>query len=174
MTRLLFLQKASTSVRVAVRLACIASVLAAMPARAQNCTPTWVAGWASSQFRPTGDAALPLGTLANQTLRQIVRPSVSGDRVRIRLSNLAGTKPLPILGASIARAPRSAAPTIDPASRIALRFDGKPDVIIPPGADYLSDPVTLSAKALDTLAISIRYAAADPEQTAHPGSRATS
>ena len=174
MTRLLLLQKASTSVRVAVRLACIATALATNPAHAQSCTSTWVAGWASSQFRPTGDAALPPGTLANQTLRQVVRPSVSGDRVRVRLSNLAGTRPLPILGASIARATSSAAPTIDPATRIALRFDGKPDVIIPPGADYLSDPVPLSAKALDTLAISIRYAAADPEQTSHPGSRATS
>ncbi|WP_088184393.1 SGNH/GDSL hydrolase family protein [Sphingobium sp. Z007] len=149
------------------------ALFAATPANAKSCAPAWVAGWASSQFRPTGDAALPAGTLANRTLRQIVRPSVSGDRLRVRISNLAGTRPLMLAGASIARARGAAAPTIDPATLMALRFDGKPDVIVPAGADYLSDPVSLPTKALDNIAISIRYQG-DPDQTSHPGSRATS
>lgn len=143
------------------------------PVQARTYTPSWVAGWASSQYRPTGDALLPEGTLANQTLRQIVRPSISGDRVRVRLSNLIGTKPLRIAGASIARALSSTAPDIDPGTLISLRFDGQPEVVIPAGADYLSDPVSLPTKALDNVAISIRYDG-EPEQTSHPGSRATS
>ena len=32
-------------------------MMAAPAAQAQGCSPAWVAGWASSQFRPTGDAA---------------------------------------------------------------------------------------------------------------------
>lgn len=147
--------------------------LIAMPVEARTCTPTWVAGWASSQFRPTGDAELPAGTLRDQTLRQIVRPSVSGDRLRVRFSNLAGTQPLRIAGASIARARGSASPAVDPGTLISLRFDGAPEVVIPAGADYLSDPVALPTKALDTIAVSIRYDG-EPEQTSHPGSRATS
>lgn len=147
--------------------------LAATPLQAKTCTPTWVAGWASSQFRPTGDAELPAGTLRDRTLRQIVRPSVSGDRLRVRFSNLAGTQPLRIAGASIARALGSASPAVDPGTLISLRFDGAPEVVIPAGADYLSDPVSLPARALDNIAISIRYEG-EPEQTSHPGSRATS
>ena len=148
-------------------------MMAAPAAQAQGCSPAWVAGWASSQFRPTGDAALPDGTLRDRTLRQIVRPSVAGDRLRVRLSNLAGGAPLRIAGASIARAKGSGSPAIDPATRVPLRFDGKADVIIPAGADYLSDPVAMPTKALDNIAISIRYDG-EPEQTSHPGSRATS
>ncbi|MCI4589892.1 SGNH/GDSL hydrolase family protein [Sphingobium sp. BYY-5] len=152
---------------------CLPLALIATPTQAKVCTPTWVAGWASSQFLPTGDAALPPGTLADQTLRQIVRPSISGDRLRVRFSNLAGTKPLRIAGASIARARSAASAAVDPATLISLRFDGKPDVLVPAGADYLSDPVALPTQALDNIAVSIRYEG-DPEQTSHPGSRATS
>ncbi|WP_254519872.1 hypothetical protein, partial [Salmonella enterica] len=74
---------------------------------------------------------------------------------------------------SIARALGSASPTVDPGTLISLRFDGAPEVVIPAGADYLSDPVSLPARALDNIAISIRYEG-EPEQTSHPGSRATS
>lgn len=150
------------------------TALIVSPAQARTCTPAWVSGWASSQFLPTGDAALPPGTLANHTLRQNVRTSIGGDRVRVRVSNLAGTKALALSGVSIARAINPASAAIDPATHQLLRFDGKADVIVPAGADYLSDPVTLPVKALDTLAVSIRYAGEPSAQTSHPGSRATS
>ncbi|MFY9350974.1 MAG: SGNH/GDSL hydrolase family protein [Sphingobium sp.] len=149
------------------------ALLAAAPAQAKHCAPTWVAAWASAQYKPVNDAVLPPGTLKDQTLRQIIRPSVAGDRLRVRVSNLAGVQPLRIAGASIARALGSASPAIDPASLIPLRFDGKADVIVPPGADYLSDPVAMPVAALANIAVSIRYDG-EPEQTSHPGSRATS
>lgn len=142
-------------------------------AHARDCSPNWVSAWASSQFRPTGDAELPAGTLRDQTLRQIVRPSVAGDRMRVRFSNVAGTQPLRIAGASIARAQSSQSPAIDAATSTPLLFDGQAAVIIPAGSDYLSDPVEMPAKALETIAVSLRYDG-EPEQTSHPGSRATS
>lgn len=149
------------------------ALIAATPAQAKQCAPGWVAAWASAQYKPVNDAVLPPGTLKDQTLRQIIRPSVAGDRLRVRLSNLAGTQPLRIAGASIARAQGSASPAIDPASLIPLRFAGKADVIVPPGADYLSDSVAMPVAALVNVAVSIRYDG-EPEQTSHPGSRATS
>ena len=102
-------------------------------AHARDCSPNWVSAWASSQFRPTGDAELPAGTLRDQTLRQIVRPSVAGDRMRVRFSNVAGTQPLRIAGASIARAHSSQSPAIDAATSTPLLFDGQAAVIIPAG-----------------------------------------
>lgn len=149
------------------------ALLVATPAQARQCAPAWVAAWASAQYKPVNDAVLPPGTLKDQTLRQIIRPSVAGNQLRVRLSNLAGTGPLRIAGASIARALGSASPAIDPASLIPLRFDGKADVIVPPGADYLSEPVAMPVAALANIAVSIRYDG-EPEQTSHPGSRATS
>ncbi|MEC3911565.1 SGNH/GDSL hydrolase family protein [Sphingobium sp. CR2-8] len=154
-------------------LSCLPLALIVTPVQARTCAPVWVAGWASAQFQPTGDAALPAGTLADRTLRQIVRPSIAGNRLRVRISNFAGTRPLALAGVSIAKAIAPSSARIDPGTLISLRFDGKPDVIVPPGADYLSDPASLPVAALDDIAISIRYDG-DPEQTSHPGSRATS
>lgn len=148
-------------------------LIAASPAGAAECRSQWVSAWASSQFRPTGDAALAPGTLTDATLRQIVRPSIDGRRIRLRLSNVAGGTPLHIAGVSIARALASTAPALDSRSIRPVRFDGKADVVIPAGADYLSDPIDASVSARDNIAISIRYVG-EPEQTAHPGSRATS
>src|SRR3546814_10268633 len=88
--------------------ACVAT-----PAWAASCPGHWTAAWASAQMAPTGDNALAPGMLADSSLRQIVRPSIAGDRLRVRLSNLAGTAPLHIRGASIARALRAGSPAID-------------------------------------------------------------
>ncbi len=56
-----------------------------------------------------------------------------------------------------------------------MTFDGgKPDVTIPAGAEYLSDPVAFSAVPLSDVAITIQYAEALSMQTSHPGSRSTS
>src|SRR3546814_2650078 len=106
---------------------------------------------------PTGDNALAPGIIADSRLPQIVRPSISGDGLRVRLSNLAGTAPLHIRGASIARALRAGSPAIDAKALIPLRFDGRGDVTIPAGAEYLSDPVALPVRAFDDLAISIAF-----------------
>jgi lysophospholipase L1-like esterase len=150
------------------------AVLAAPPALASACSPQWVAGWASAQMAPTGDNRLASGMLAGSTLRQIIRPSIAGNRVRVRLSNLAGTKSLQISGATLSRALAAKGAGVDAGTLIPLRFDGRADVIIPAGADYLSDPVSLPVRAFDNLAVSIRYQKEPSEQTSHPGSRATS
>ncbi|NYI23512.1 SGNH/GDSL hydrolase family protein [Sphingobium indicum] len=149
--------------------ACVAT-----PAWAASCPGHWTAAWASAQMAPTGDNALAPGMLADSSLRQIVRPSIAGDRLRVRLSNLAGTAPLHIRGASIARALRAGSPAIDAKTLIPLRFDGRGDVTIPAGAEYLSDPVALPVRAFDDLAISIAFDEEPSGQTSHPGSRATS
>jgi lysophospholipase L1-like esterase len=162
-----------SSLRLACALVPLTMALAG-PAAARPCSPVWLPSWASSQMLPTGENLLPAGTLGGATLRQVVRASLAGGRVRVRLSNLAGTQPLQIAGATIARAPDPASSAIDGATLQPLRFDGQGDVIIPAGAEYLSDPVALDARALGSFAISIRYAGEPAQQTSHPGARATS
>jgi hypothetical protein len=49
-----------------------------------------------------------------------------------------------------------------------------PDVTIPPHADYVSDPVSVTVNALSDVAITLHTDAVPTEQTGHPGSRATS
>ena len=145
---------------------------AATPALAAACP--WIAAWGSSQMVPGADNALPAEALRDVTLRQIVRPSIGGSGLRVRLSNAFGDTPLVIEGASVARALQTDKAAIDEKSLTSLRFSGKMHVVIPPGAEWLSDPVDSPIKAFEDLAVSIHVRAVPPRQTSHPGSRATS
>jgi lysophospholipase L1-like esterase len=145
-----------------------AVLLLAWPASAQQ---YWVGSWATSQQIPEDRNALAPHELDDATLRQTVHLSFAGASLRVRLSNAFGTQPLHISAAHVARARKAGSDAIDPASAIALRFSGAPDVTIPAGAEYVCDPVALGAT---DIAISLHFPAAPERQTSHPGSRTTS
>ena len=149
-----------------------------MPAQSKVSTNiwvgTWVGSWAASQQLPEPQNSLPAEDLNDATLRQIVHLSVGGSTLRVHVSNAFGFLPLHLTSVHIARPLSPAAPAIDPASDKALAFSGKEDVVIPPGAEYLSDPIDYPAAALSDLAVSMHFDLPPAEQTGHPGSRATS
>lgn len=134
----------------------------------------WVGAWASAQLAPDAKNSLSPEDYRDATLRQVIRLSLGGDKVRVRLSNAFGARPLTIKGARIAVSAALDSPRIDPATDRALTFSGRSEVTIPAGADYWSDPVSLKVAPLTDLAISLRYSEAPDVQTGHPGSRATS
>lgn len=134
----------------------------------------WVGVWGASQLPVNGDDRLPAAALRDVTLRQIVRSSIAGSELRVRFSNAFGDTPLVIDNATLARASGSATSAIDAKSLVPLRFQGRAGVTIPPGADWLSDPVSIPVAAPGDLAISLHLAALPERQTGHPGSRATS
>jgi lysophospholipase L1-like esterase len=137
-------------------------------------TQNWVGSWAASQQIPEPHNALAPDDLRDATLRQIVHLSVGGQALRVHISNAFGTASLHLTSVHIARPLSTSAAQIDPASDKALSFSGDPDVIIPAGAEYLSDPIEYPVKPLSDLAVSIHYDEPPAQQTGHPGSRATS
>lgn len=135
---------------------------------------SWVASWGTAQMVPGAEHELAPAQWRDATLRQVVRVSLGGERLRVRFSNVFGTEPLVIGGASVAISNGPGRSTIDPASSRLLRFGGAVSVSIPAGAEYLSDPVDLPHAAGSDLAVSIHFPAAPARQTSHPGARATS
>jgi lysophospholipase L1-like esterase len=138
-----------------------AVVVAAAPiASAHDREKEFVASWSVGHINP-----LPAGTAeyANQTLRAIVRTSIGGDHVRVRIANTFGTEPLVIGAASIAVS-RSGAGIV-PGSARPLTFGGRASVSVPPGAPVVSDPVRLRVKPLSNLAISIYLPEATKTET---------
>ncbi|MER7724811.1 SGNH/GDSL hydrolase family protein [Streptomyces sp. NPDC096323] len=134
---------------------------AASPAAAHRAAaPSWTGTWATT---PTQTPASDTTAFEDQTLRQIVRVSIGGDRVRIRLSNEFGDRPLVIGEARVAR-PAAGGPDsrIDPRTDRPLTFGGRAAVTIPAGAPLLSDPVDLRVPAGSDLVVSIHL----PERTA--------
>lgn len=91
--------------------------------------------------------------MTNQTLRQVVRTSVGGERVRVVLSNVFGTAPIEIGAAHVALRDRDAA--IVAGSAKALAFSGNQAGTILPGAVLVSDPVDLRVPALSDLVVDL-------------------
>ncbi|WP_233511197.1 SGNH/GDSL hydrolase family protein [Dyella psychrodurans] len=107
-------------------------------------------------------------------MRQIFHLSVAGRKLRIKVSNAFGTAALHLTSVHIARPRATDSPAIDPASDRALSFAGAPDVTVPPGAEFLSDPIDYPVDALSDLAVTFHLDDAPEVETGHPGSRATS
>ena len=133
----------------------------------------WICSWTSAQQLPEPHNSLQAGDLRDATLRQVVHLSLGGPQLRVHLSNRFGTSPLHLTSVHIAK-PESPSDKIDASTDKALTFSGRPDLTIPAGAEYVSDPVAFPAAALSDLAISIHFDLAPSGQTGHPGSRATS
>lgn len=122
----------------------------------------WVGTWATApQAVPKG----PAQTFHNQTVRLILRTSVGGKRVRVKISNTFGDQPLVIGAVHIAR--RASEADIDPTSDRALKFNGHSSVKIPPQSMAVSDPADLDVPALSDLAISLFFPEAAAVTTWH-------
>ena len=141
--------------------------------KAAAAVPVWVATWATAQQVPEPGNALSPDELSDATLRQIVHTSLGGVAYRIRLSNAFGTQPLILKSVHAALAPSPSSPAIAAAGDQVLTFAGRPDVTIPAGADYLSDPVPSRLPAMSDLAISLYMENPPAQETSHPGARAT-
>ncbi|MCA0355792.1 MAG: SGNH/GDSL hydrolase family protein [Proteobacteria bacterium] len=150
------------------------AIAMALPQSVKAETQRWVGAYSSAQLAPDAKNSLAPEDYPNATLRQVVRVSIGGDTLRVKLSNLFGTQPLTIDAARIAVSAEPSTPRIDPATDRPLTFSASARVTIPAGGETWSDPVKLKVAPLAHLAISLHYPAAPSVQTGHPGSRATS
>jgi lysophospholipase L1-like esterase len=134
----------------------------------------WVGSWAASQQIPEERNSLAPDELRDVTIRQIFHLSIGGSWLRVHISNAFGTEPLHFRSVHIACPVSISSPSIAPGSDLALTFSGAADVTVPPGVDYISDPVSYPVAALSSLTVTFHLDAAPARETGHPGSRATS
>src|SRR5215470_14239547 len=134
--------------------ACAAIVQVAVAQTAPAPATHWVAAWAASAHGPYPagfPAAQPELKFAfpdaergasDQSFRLIVRPDVWGSQARIRLSNAFGTKPATFDGVYLGLQNSGAA--VLAGTNRPVTFAGRPSVTIAPGADVVSDSVSLA------------------------------
>ncbi|MGA5300181.1 SGNH/GDSL hydrolase family protein [Nucisporomicrobium flavum] len=106
----------------------------------------WVRTWGTSP--QATDAAF-----ADVTLRQELRVSGGGSRVRVRLSNEYGTEPLAIGAARLGLAMPGGG--VEAGTDRVLTFGGRATATVPAGAPLVSDPVDLPLAALTRLSVSL-------------------
>ena len=156
--------------RIAVFAAAVCLVLVAFASReglASSPASNWTGTWAIAQMKDNSGK-----TFTNQTLRQIVRISIGGKRVRLKISNLFGTQPLRIEDAHLAL--WGSGSSIIASSDHPLRFDGSTILVIPAGGSAFSDPVSFDAPALTELAISMYLPGTTGPATFHGSAHQTS
>jgi lysophospholipase L1-like esterase/archaellum component FlaG (FlaF/FlaG flagellin family) len=111
----------------------------------------WVASWAASPMSGT----TPTGTTSfdDQTIRNIVYTSAGGNAFRVQLTNTFGTQPLTVGAVSVGVVLDGA--QLVPGTTRTVTFGGKTTTTVAPGAQLLSDPVTMRVQPLTELAISV-------------------
>jgi lysophospholipase L1-like esterase len=91
--------------------------------------------------------------IRNTTVRQLVRVSADGSRLRLRFSNEDGADPLTLGSVHVGMAAADGA--IVAGTDHVVTFDGQSGVVVPPSSPVLSDAIDLPTKALDKLYISV-------------------
>jgi lysophospholipase L1-like esterase len=91
--------------------------------------------------------------IRNTTVRQLVRVTADGSRLRLRFSNEDSADPLTLGAVHVGVAGPDGA--VVAGTDHAVTFQGQSGVVIPASAPALSDPIDLPTKALDRVYISI-------------------
>ncbi|TIU25359.1 MAG: SGNH/GDSL hydrolase family protein, partial [Mesorhizobium sp.] len=124
----------------------------------------WIGTWSASPMNVwPGDAVLY--GFHQQTVRQVLRVSKGGERVRLRLSNEYGASPIRIGAATVALAAKEGA--VDAATIRHVTFGGERQADLAPGAPLLSDPIELKVADLGQIAISLYFPDFAPIETYH-------
>lgn len=130
----------------AIAISTCASFVGAQTSRRDH----WIATWTASTFQvPPRNVQ----QVAGQTIRQVATITLGGERVRIRLSNEYGDRPLKIGTASVALADTEAT-IIDGSSR-GITFGGQASIVVRPGAVIVSDPVVWRVRSFASVAVSL-------------------
>lgn len=163
----------------------LAALLLAGCATPPREAPTgWLAAWGSAQLdqQPAAAGSAPppapwQAPLNDVSLRQVVRTTVAGTALRVRVSNLFGQQDLVLNAASVALVTpgtESGRPTLQGTSLRPLSFGGRRDLRLAPGAEAWSDPVALAVPRLADVAVQMHLVQSPARATVHPGSRINS
>lgn len=128
---------------------------------------TYFTTWATAVY----ETETPKLGLSNNSIRQIVHISASGQNLRLKLSNKNGKTNLEIKEITIADSNSQGTGEIDLKTLTTLRFNGENNIIIPPGEEIYTDTKSYPLKALSEITISIYFGETPDNLTGHPASR---
>ena len=132
----------------------------------------WVGTWSTAPQLVEPRNMPPEPGLSNNTLRQVMRVSMGGDKLQVRFTNEFSTSPVTMKAVQIAVSTGDSA--IDDSTIKELKFNGKTSFTMKPGKAITSDPFSFKLKPRMDLAITIYFGETSPDVTGHPGSRTTS
>lgn len=132
----------------------------------------WVGTWATAPQTVVRSFMPYNNCMTNRSVRQVVKVSIGGDVIRLKLSNIYSMQPVEIRSIYIAHAKDSFA--IDAKTAQYFKFGNNYKTVIPAGKQIVSDALKFNLRNLERVAITINYTSAPEVPTVHMGSRTTS
>ena len=132
----------------------------------------WVGTWATAPQTVVRSFMPYNNCMTNRSVRQVVKVSIGGDVIRLKLSNIYSMQPVEIRSIYIAHAKDSFA--IDAKTAQYFKFGNSYKTVIPAGKQIVSDALKFKLRNLERVAITINYTSAPEIPTVHMGSRTTS
>ena len=132
----------------------------------------WVGTWATAPQTVVRSFMPYNNCMTNRSVRQVVKVSIGGDVIRLKLSNIYSMQPVEIRSIYIAHAKDSS--DIDAKTAQYFKFDNSYKTVIPAGKQIVSDALKFNLRNLERVAITINYTSAPEIPTVHMGSRTTS
>lgn len=133
----------------------------------------WVTSWYASPHPVWGsEFILPTNVpahLQNQSVREALRLSAGGKRLRLVFSNRYGNEPLVIGGVRLTRSDAGATDRTEHQ----VTFSGQRAAVVAPGARTISDPVDVTVPPLARLSVTSHFPRRTPVTTFHWGSQQT-
>ncbi len=132
----------------------------------------WVGTWATAPQTVVRSFMPYNNCMTNRSVRQVVKVSIGGDVIRLKLSNIYSMQPVEIRSIYIAHAKDSS--DIDAKTAQYFKFGNSYKTVIPAGKQIVSDALKFNLRNLERVAITINYTSAPEVPTVHMGSRTTS
>lgn len=132
----------------------------------------WVGTWATAPQTVVRSFMPYNNCMTNRSVRQVVKVSIGGNVIRLKLSNIYSMQPVEIRSIYIAHAKDSFA--IDAKTAQYFKFGNSYKTVIPAGKQIVSDALKFNLRNLERVAITINYTSAPEVPTVHMGSRTTS
>ena len=132
----------------------------------------WVGTWATAPQTVVRSFMPYNNCMTNRSVRQVVKVSIGGDVIRLKLSNIYSMQPVEIRSIYIAHAKDSF--SIDAKSAQYFKFGNSYKTVIPAGKQIVSDALKFNLRNLERVTITINYTSAPEVPTVHMGSRTTS
>lgn len=132
----------------------------------------WVGTWATAPQTVVKSFMPYNNCMTNRSVRQVVKVSIGGGVIRLKLSNIYSMQPVEIRSIYIAHAKDSF--DIDAKTAQYFKFGNSYKTVIPAGKQIVSDALKFKLRNLERVAITINYTSAPEIPTVHMGSRTTS
>lgn len=121
----------------------------------------WVSAWGTTPAELSVNGMSAVGSIVGEaTVRVVITPTASGEKLRLKVSNYFGNAPLKINGMTIAKSvPEKNGVVKSLVNLNTLKMvtfnEGEPNLVLDAGEEIYSDPIVFDVKAHEPIAVSI-------------------